>query len=458
MADENIITNDEEVVQEEQDITSDLRVKYITPDAFQTLLDDNTVNQNCVYIVHYNDLPTEISETPVLEVFIGSSRVSSIINLDTLPEIFDTKYINSSILKERVEEIIAASTDKNDLAEKLNNLIIELEALEPSNNSTSIPTNLGLSNKLYLYFNRGGGTELPSYEMFVFNSQLRRFIPLRLIPADSGTPTPTPPPTPTPTTKTTKLILEYSSIITQPQVSQLNITGQEFYFDLQSMTTIKYGRPGNNIFVQGKMAFWSFDDIARYIEQESPTCDFITYNNCFLNFSMEGNLYTTYFHSDFNTLEYKTYTDHDVEKEDFFIKTVNKYYTYTVSGSSITIDSEITNLTKDCWDMPNNTSWTNNNNMSGYGIYGITILINSVKSPGEDPTRFPYGYVIGRIYNTITGKRGCTDIDDYIDLITGDTSIEYDSYLYAKIPFASLNEYYYAMSILTKSEVVIIDE
>lgn len=438
MADENIITETEEIVDGE---ISDLVAKYISPAAFQELLDSGSVNPNCVYIVHYNDLPTEISETPILEVFIGSSRVSSIINLNNLPEIFSTKYINSTTLTERVEQIIEISVDKDDLANRLTNLITELENLDFSNNSTQIPSNLGLSNKLYLYFN----AESSMYEMFIFHPQLKRFIPLRLIPAKSS-PSPTPTPTPTPTT--TKLILEYSTIITQPQVSQLHVSGETYLFDLQSMSTINFGRPGNNIFVQGKMAFWSFADIEQYIQDQSPTCAYITYNNCNINFTIGNTNYNTLFHSDFDTLEYKTYTDSGVQKEAFFIKTVNKYLDSSTS-------QEIVALTKDCWNKPNTTNWSSSYALNGYGTYGLTILVSSIISPESDPTNFPNGYVNGRIYNTITGKRGCTDIDDYIDLITGDTSVIYDSYIECKIPFASLNEYYFSKALCTKSEVVI---
>ena len=427
--------------------TNPIIAKYITPEDFQELLDNNTVQQDCVYIVYYeaDTLPTGLTTEPILEVFIGSNRVSSIINLDSISPnlVYDDKYINADILKERVADDIMLSDDKEELAERITATILELSNADFTNNSYShLPSNLGVSNKLYLHFDASSG----KYEMYILHPQLRKLIPLKLIP-DSGTPAPTPTPTPT----TTKLILEYSAIIDTPQLSNLSFVSQQYVYDLQHSTSIQFGKPGSNIFVQGKMAFWSFSSIDEYIAIQSNTRNFITYNNCDINFTLTSNntAYNTSFVSDFDTLEYVTYTDSDgYEYTDFFVKTTNKYYDSN--------DNEISALSKDCWVKPRSTGWSQSGTaMYGYGAYGLTIIANSIKAPNVDPTNFPFGYITGRIYNTITAERGCTDLDDYINKITGDTTVIFDSFIEAKIPFANINEYYFATAITTKSEVVI---
>ena len=441
MADNNVNENEEIIT------IPDMVAKYITPEAFQDLLDNNTVDQNCVYIVHYdvNTLPAGLSSDPILEVFIGSNRVSAIINLNNLPPIFDTKYINSDILSDRVADDISLSTTKEELINRINATIEELgDADFTSTTYPTLPSNLGLSNKLYLYFD----AESSKYVMYIMHPQLKKLIPLKLIPDKGSTPTPTPPPTPTPTENVLKL--QYSTIVSLSQSAQIHASNQTYYIDMGTMSRINFSAPTSNFIVQGKMAFWSFNDIEQYIANNDPALPYVTYNNCYINLTYNNVVYNAYFHSDFELLEYITYTDeHQTEREDFFIKTSNKYL-------DVSTEQVISTLSKNCWVKPNRTSWgTYLNELEGYGTYGFTIIANSIVSPEVDPTHFPYGYVNGRIYNTITGKRGCTNIDDYIDLITGDTSVVYDSYIDAKIPFASLAEYYLSKSITTKSDVVI---
>lgn len=418
--------------------------RYVSDTTYQELIDTNTTTSDCIYIVHYDNVPDEIAtdNVPVLEVFIGNNRISSVINLDTLPPIDDTQYINVTSLRDGLQNLYDSLDDtveKTYIEDKLNETVDELENADPINTS-AIPSNLGISNKLYLYFDATSN----KYEMFIFHPKLKRFIPLKLTPAEEVTPTPTPPTPPTPSTTTLKL--EHSVIVTTQQSSALNIVGEQYLFDLASMSTIKFGEPGNNIIVQGKIAFWSFDDINTYIEEESETCKFITYNNCDLDFTVNNVAYETTYHSDFEILEFKTYIVSGSERTSYFVKTNNKF-----NDRNTTL--ALSDLNKDCWCLPNRTSHNLNDEIVGYGTYGFTIIVQSVVSPESDPTNFPYGYINGKIYFTVTGKPGCTDLDDYISIISGDTTITYDSYIEAKIPFASLTEYYYAISVTTKDEV-----
>lgn len=439
MADNNVNENEEIIT------IPDMVAKYITPEAFQELLDNNTVDQNCVYIVHYdvNTLPAGLSSDPILEVFIGSNRVSAIINLNNLPPIFDTKYINSDILSDRVADDISLSTTKEELVDRINATIEELgDADFTSATCPTLPSNLGLSNKLYLYFD----AESSKYVMYIMHPQLKKLIPLKLKPAEGDTPTPTPPTPPTPST--TKLTLEYSAVIPATQASTLNIVGETLMFDLDSMSTIKFGQPGNPIVVQGKFAFWTFDEIEEYIRTSDEICRFITYNNCDLKFYYNNTLYDTTFLSDFMSLEYKTYINAQSQTvTNFFITTNNVFYQ---RGTAIPYN-ELSTLSV---VKPGTTSWIDLQD-SGYGTFGFTILAQSVQSPSVDPTNCPYGFVNAKLYFTITGQRGCTTIENCIRKLNGDTSVEYDSYLDVKIPFTNINEYYFSKSIITTSEVVI---
>ena len=461
----DIDNENEQVVDEEPAVNEDTpseaatgnisRLRYISSYDYQDLIDNNETVDDCLYIVHYDDLPSEIADSPVLETFMGQTRISAVINLDTLPTIDSTRYINSTSLKDELQSLydtLGETVTKEYIETKLNETVDDLEDADPINTS-AIPTNLGISNKLYLYFDRTSS----QYEMFIFHPKLKRFIPLKLREAKSSDdPTPTPPPTPTPST--TKLILEHSSIVTTPQVSDLKISGETYFVDIGSMSTIKFGQPGNSIIVQGKVAFWNFDIIEDYIRQsyssEEPVTvlDYITYNRCNIKFNYNNTDYDTKFVGDFEEACYKEYSDGTSEDPQYLymINTLNKFYNRTD-------DTIISDLTKNSWVAPWNTSY-NYSKLSGYGALGLTIIVESIFGPNSDPTNYPYGYITGRIYFTITGRPGCTNYQDYIAIKEAITGKTYDSYLPVKIPFASLAEYYFSASINIKSDVVIINE
>lgn len=460
----DIDNENEQVVDEEPAVNEDTsseattgnisRLRYISSYDYQDLIDNNETVDDCLYIVHYDDLPSEIADSPVLETFMGQTRISAVINLDTLPTIDSTRYINSTSLKDELQSLydtLGETVTKEYIETKLNETVDDLEDADPINTS-AIPTNLGISNKLYLYFDRTSS----QYEMFIFHPKLKRFIPLKLREAKSSDePTPTPP---TPTPSTTKLILEHSSIVTTPQVSDLKISGETYFVDISSMSTIKFGQPGNSIIVQGKVAFWNFNIIEDYIRQAYESTesvrllDYITYNNCDIKFNYNNTDYDTKFVADFEEACFKETINSTPEDPQYLymMNTMNKFYNRND-------DTIISDLTKNSWSAPWPTSY-DYGNLYGYGALGLTIIVESIFGPNSDPTNYPYGYITGRIYFTITGRPGCTNYQDYIAIKGGITGKTYDSYLPVKIPFASLAEYYFSASINIKSDVVIINE
>lgn len=445
--------------------TSNYKCVYISNSAFKRLLDINNTNNETFYIVHYDDLIPGVNE-PIIDVFLGKNRLSSIINLDTLPDLDLAPYLNANAIKDSINSIFSDLGEFDsveeyksllaDLETTLENTVDNLASIEPINDQSTIPTSIGQANKLYLYFDK----PTSKYKVFIFHPRLQRFIPLKLdgnIRESAGATRPT-------TTITTQnLYMETAAVITTQAVSNLNITGDIYTVDMASMSTICYGSPRNNFIVQGKYCFWGFDQIRNFENNYNRnTWLHITYNNCNIRFYYNNAFINAKFKSFYTELaRYRflgTSSYHTVTN-------MSNYLVMCTKNKFLDVDNdnaEIVTLTKDCYANPTRPISTSSTTL---GTFGLTIIAESIEGPDVEPLLFPNGYVNAKLYNTINGKPGFTTKELFLDTFTNislddmessyyDTqNIAFDSYLTVKLPFASLAEYYYAKNITEINEV-----
>lgn len=440
--------------------SSNYKCVYISNSAFKRLLDINNIDNETFYIIHYDDLIPGVNE-PILDVFLGKNRLSAIVNLDTLPDLDLAPYLNANTIKNNISSIFSDIGEFDniedykslltDLETTLKTTVDDLVANEPINDQSTIPTSIGQSNKLYLYFDK----PTSKYKMFIFHPRLHRFIPLKL---DGNVRESTGPTRPTTTITTQNLYIETAAIVTTTAVSNLNITGDTYTVDMASMSTICYGSPRNNFIVQGKYCFWGFDQIRNINENfDRNAWLHITYNNCNIRFYYNNTFINAKFKSFYTELSRFRFTatptghTEDYTYNQLLMCTKNKFL------DTDNNDDEILELTKDSYASPSRPISTSSDTL---GTFGLTIIAESIVAPEVEPLLFPNGYVNAKLYNTINGKPGFTTKTTFLEYNSTNNidyydteNIPYDSYISVKLPFNSLAEYYYAKNITEINEV-----
>lgn len=440
--------------------SSNYKCEYISNIAFKRLLDINNIDNETFYIIHYDDLIPGVNE-PILDVFLGKNRLSAIVNLDTLPDLDLAPYLNANTIKNNISSIFSNIGEFDntedykslltDLETTLKTTVDDLVANEPINDQSTIPTSIGQSNKLYLYFDK----PTSKYKMFIFHPRLHRFIPLKL---DGNVRESTGPTRPTTTITTQNLYIETAAIVTTSAVSNLNITGDTYTVDMSSMSTICYGSPRNNFIVQGKYCFWGFDQIRNFNENfDRNTWLHITYNNCNIRFYYNNTFINAKFKSFYTELGRFRFTatptghTEDYTYNQLLMCTKNKFL--DTDNNNV----EILELTKDNYASPSRPISTSSSTL---GTFGLTIIVESIVAPEVEPLLFPNGYVNAKLYNTINGKPGFTTKATFLEYNSTNNidyydteNIPYDSYISVKLPFNSLAEYYYAKNITEINEV-----
>lgn len=440
--------------------SSNYKCVYISNSAFKRLLDINNIDSETFYIIHYDDLIPGVNE-PILDVFLGKNRLSAIVNLDTLPDLDLAPYLNANTIKNNISSIFSNIGEFDniedykslltDLETTLKTSVDDLVANEPINDQSTIPTSIGQSNKLYLYFDK----PTSKYKMFIFHPRLHRFIPLKL---DGNVRESTGPTRPTTTITTQNLYIETAAIVTTSAVSNLNITGDTYTVDMSSMSTICYGSPRNNFIVQGKYCFWGFDQIRNFNENfDRNTWLHITYNNCNIRFYYNNTFINAKFKSFYTELSRFRFTatptghTEDYTYNQLLMCTKNKFL------DTDNNEAEILELTKDNYASPSRPISTSSSTL---GTFGLTIIAESIVAPEVEPLLFPNGYVNAKLYNTVNGKPGFTTKATFLEYNSTNNidyydteNIPYDSYISVKLPFNSLAEYYYAKNITEINEV-----
>ena len=440
--------------------SSNYKCVYISNSAFKRLLDINNIDNETFYIIHYDDLIPGVNE-PILDVFLGKNRLSAIVNLDTLPDLDLAPYLNANTIKNNISSIFSNIGEFDniedykslltDLETTLKTSVDDLVANEPINDQSTIPTSIGQSNKLYLYFDK----PTSKYKMFIFHPRLHRFIPLKL---DGNVRESTGPTRPTTTITTQNLYIETAAIVTTSAVSNLNITGDTYTVDMSSMSTICYGSPRNNFIVQGKYCFWGFDQIRNFNENfDRNTWLHITYNNCNIRFYYNNTFINAKFKSFYTELSRFRFTatptghTEDYTYNQLLMCTKNKFL------DTDNNEAEILELTKDNYASPSRPISTSSSTL---GTFGLTIIAESIVAPEVEPLLFPNGYVNAKLYNTVNGKPGFTTKSTFLEYNSTNNidyydteNIPYDSYISVKLPFNSLAEYYYAKNITEINEV-----
>ena len=416
---------------------------YISDSAYKELLDFNNVNRDTFYVVHYEDILPGVNE-PIIDVFLGKHRLSAIINLDTVPSIDIAEYINIDVLKDNLKEISStiATVDTKKIEETIDELIDTLAKDDIINNQISIPTNIGQSNKLYLYFDKVAR----KYQMYIFHPVLHKFIPLKLDPISisvsggggghGGT-----------TIIEQHLHIDNAIIVTAQQLNTLDVSGERIDFDLSIMGTAMYGNPDSNVIVQGLIC-------NSFLNTSSE--------QLYSNFTLQAYYGRTMFN--FNIVSYLA--EYGYLINDTFKLSDNKIYRkymykFFDANSSSETPQPIISL-----DGYISSAYT--------GISGIAINVKQINSPDVDPQLFPYGYVDADLM--VVGYNGSafmpsinsennfntflsSNVTDLFDLVNENHYVvktDYNSLVSSvtfKIPFASLAEYRYSMGLISVSEI-----
>lgn len=421
---------------------ADYSCVYITDRAYKELIDFNNVNRDTFYVVHYENILPGVTE-PIIDVFLGKQRISAIVNLDNVPSLDIADYINKDVLKDNLKEISTtiAETDASKLEDTIDELIDSLAKDDVINNQISVPTNIGQSNKLYLYFDKVA----KKYSMYVFHPILNKFIPLKLDPISikssgggggggGGT-----------TIIEQHLHIDNATIITARQLDTLGATGDRIDFDISIMGTAKYGNPDANIVVQGLICN-SFLNTTNELLYSNFTLQ-AYYNNTMYNFDVVSYL------AEYGYLINNTFK---LKHNKIYRKCV--YNLFDADDSSATPTPVV----------------TLNSYFSGYSNIGIAITVKQINGPEVDAQLFPYGYVDADLI--VTGYNGTTfipgvnsennlntlltsGIDALFDLVNNTHYVVKDNYssiissMTVKIPFASLAEYRYNVGLTEISEI-----
>lgn len=417
---------------------------YISDTAYKELLDFNNVNRDTFYVVHYEDVIPGVTE-PIIDVYLGKHRLSAIINLDTVPSIDIAEYINVDVLKDNLKEISStvATVDTKKIEETIDELIDSLAKDDIINNQISIPTNIGQSNKLYLYFDKVAR----KYQMFIFHPTLNKFIPLKLDPISisvsgggggghGGT-----------TVIEQHLHIDNATIITAQQLNTLNVDGERIDFDLSVMGTAIYGSPEANIVVQGLIC-----------NSFLNTTNELLYSNFTLQAYYGSTMYN------FNAVSYLA--EYGYLINDTFKLNDNKIYRR--------YEFKFFNSETDPSNAQPVISFDSYLSSNYIGTVGIAINVKQINGPMVNAQLFPYGYVDADLmvvgYNgsvfmpSINSESNFTtflnsNISDLFDLVNDNHYVIKDAYrslvssATVKIPFSSLAEYRYNVGLTSVSEI-----
>ena len=158
--------------------TSNYKCVYISNSAFKRLLDINNTNNETFYIVHYDDLIPGVNE-PIIDVFLGKNRLSSIINLDTLPDLDLAPYLNANAIKDSINSIFSDLGEFDsveeyksllaDLETTLENTVDNLASIEPIN--SGVHFYLSLSEPRIALAKKGSFTQFDLKDVDVDGSQ-----------------------------------------------------------------------------------------------------------------------------------------------------------------------------------------------------------------------------------------------------------------------------------------------
>lgn len=423
---------------------------YISDRAYKDLLDFNNVNSETFYVVHYEDVLPGVTE-PIIDVFLGKHRLSAIINLDAVPAIDISRYINVNVLKDNLKDITrtvvpSATVDIEKIEENIDELIDNLADSDIINTQTMLPTNIGQSNKLYLYFDKVAR----KYQMYIFHPTLSKFIPLKLDPITIKTSGGGGGPSGGETIVEKHLHIDNAAIITTDQVSALNVQGEDIGFDLDAMASIRYSYPESNIVVQGLICNdFSLTQVEELYKNFSLQ---VYYNNTMYNFNIVSYLaeYGYLMNSTYKLSDNMIYTKFTYE----FFRTDNN------AAPVITLNGYM--------DKRHATT------------VGMCINVKTINGPEVDAQLFPYGYVDADL--TIVGRSYSNAIDNYIYLPNFNSEANFTTYLTqginnvfdtlnathyvakqaydntvskitVKIPFASLTEYRFNVGLTELSEI-----
>ena len=421
---------------------ADYSCVYITDRAYKELIDFNNVNRDTFYVVHYENILPGVTE-PIIDVFLGKQRISAIVNLDNIPSLDISDYINKNVLKDNLKEISTtiAETSASKLEDTIDELIDSLAKDDVINNQISVPTNIGQSNKLYLYFDKVA----KKYSMYVFHPILNKFIPLKLDPISinnsgggggggggGGT-----------VIIEKHLHIDNAAVVSPNQLSIFDASGEMIDFDISVMGTVRYGNTNSNIIVQGLIC-----------NSFLNTVDELLYSN----FSLQAYYNDTMYN--FNVVSYLDEYGYLIN-ETFKLANSKLYYKYIYNF----------------FNADSNPSTTPILTLIGYTSYaptGIAISVKKINGPEVNSQVFPNGYVDAdlmivskysdKFIPTINNESNfntflSTDISNLFDLVNDTHYIVKDNYsslvssITVKIPFASLAEYRYNVGLTEISEI-----
>lgn len=424
---------------------------YISDRAYKELLDFNNVNSETFYVVHYEDVLPGVSE-PIIDVYLGKHRLSAIINLDSIPSIDISRYVNINVLKSNLKEMSktitpSANIDTNKIEKNIDDMLDTLADSDVINNQSMIPTNIGQSNKLYLYFDKVSR----KYQMFVFHPTLNKFIPLKLDPisikvsggggSHSGGGD----------VIEQHLHIDNAVVITSNQVSTLDVTGESIGFDIDTMSSVRYSSPNSNIVVQGLIC----NSFANMDSEE-----------LYKNFSIQAYYNNTMYN--FNIVSYLAEYGYLIN-DTFKLKDDKRYYKYIYNLFDADDDSANPSpvLTLDGYIDTEHA-----------GSVGMCINVKKINSPEVDSQLFPNGYVdadllivsrpyLNGVYKYMTTLNSEANFTTYLSSEFTDLFDELNDNHYViktayehliskievKLPFKSLAEYRFNIGLTEFTEV-----